>query len=60
MKRGRNGSLPSCLHINASVRFPADDSERYKAAQLADAKKGIYWGKYGLALKPKEDDDEVR
>lgn len=35
--------------------FPADDDERWKGAQLADAKKGIYWGKHGNALRPKKE-----
>lgn len=26
---------------------PFDCDERWKGAQLADARKGIYWGKYG-------------
>lgn len=33
--------------------FPADNDERWKAAQLADAKNGVYWGKWGTALKPR-------
>jgi hypothetical protein len=31
--------------------FPADCDERWRAAQLADAKNGIYWGKYGRVCK---------
>jgi hypothetical protein len=52
VKRNVKGCLPTLLSVRPT--FPADDSERWKAAQLADAKRGIYWGKYGLALKPKE------
>jgi hypothetical protein len=25
---------------------------------LVDAKHGVYWGKYGLPLKPKEDEEK--
>jgi hypothetical protein len=28
-----------------------DDAERWKGAQLRDAKNGIFWGKYGKAEK---------
>jgi hypothetical protein len=48
MKRNQNGNLPTCLSICPT--FPADDDERWKAAQIADAKRGKYWGKHGLRL----------
>lgn len=32
--------------------YVLDDDERWKGAQLQDAKKGIYWGKYGRMAKP--------
>jgi len=52
MKRDENGNLPTCIFIHPRPRRWADNDERWKGAQLADAKNGIYWGKYGLALKP--------
>jgi hypothetical protein len=31
--------------------YVLDDDERWKGAQLLDAKKGIFWGKYGRMAK---------
>lgn len=31
--------------------FPADDDDRYKASQIVDANRGIFWGKHGRALQ---------
>ena len=50
-RRGRDGILRNGAPIGGGSLFPADNDERWKGAQLADAKKGIYWGKYGLLAK---------
>jgi hypothetical protein len=52
MKRNADGNLPTCPFIHPPL--PADNDERWKAAQVADAKRGKYWGKYGLQLRPKK------
>lgn len=57
MRRNKKGNLPTCLSMSPQTKYRDDDDERWKGAQLADARQGIYWGKYGLKLKEDRDDE---
>jgi hypothetical protein len=52
MSNGRSTGRPLDWQAGGSPKFSVmDDDERWKGAQLADAKKGVFWGKYGKAEK---------
>ena len=45
---GRSTGRPLDWQAGGSPAFSImDDDERWKGAQIADARKGIVWGKYG-------------
>jgi len=46
MSRSARGLLTTGRPVG-HTSFPVDNSERWKCAQLSDAREGIYWGKYG-------------
>jgi hypothetical protein len=51
----RTSGRPLDWQAGGSPRFSVmDDDERWRGAQLADAKIGVYWGKYGKAEKAKK------
>lgn len=48
------GAPEACLMFGSKAFGPTyvlDDDERWKGAQLRDAKNGIFWGKYGRMAK---------